>query len=918
MNGTKGGSSSSLVTLKHQCESHRSSSAHCALWATIALHHFARQFELEGDEKVWRVAAMVSLSTLLAASLLAEEVRLTGGVMEVAVDERGILVASSGSGIFLFDARSNLQNPSLVAFLPEEGACGVAIRDRMAFVTLYHRGLCIVDITDPKAPKVVGRAELDSPACGVALRGPFAFIANYDKGIAVLDVSKPTEPKLVQRIDVGWAFGVSAAEGLVLAASYEPARLWCIDGVNLKVLGRCDFGARFGPYGVSLMGKNLALVGDTYTTRLVDISNTSKPELIGELPTVNFVAGIPDARQLKRTHKAVPIDERHFVAVGITPAGLRIYDASNPKEPKFVSHLPLEGNCYDVTVKDKVAFVANGSRGVAIVDVSDPQKPRLIGRATLPESKFPKPKQRSLKNLWLRVQGKYIVADDGNPYVLMGTAWLTGNQGQWGNSVMVRQCGTLEHYARHFRRLGMNAIRLAVAGYPSSDEDLLENYIGGGVGGGMVPVVMRYPDPTEYVEHIIVPEVERAKRAGVYVVLDLHAFGDYKWLWGWGMGFWRAVSQRFRDEPYVAIYQLTNEPGFFPEVVRRAAKEGRIDPGAHAGKIRELHASTLRRWYQDLINMFRNMGDRHPVLVHDYGIYWYVTERMWSPIEFRPDPIQQVIWGMHPVFREWKPKEPGQEYVRNLMDKWDIPIFFDEVGTVPGSGPHVAIPEVWWFAFQHWLLNEPRKIGFLLWMANAPDDALMAEWWAPVAKALSSENPPPPSVPAPPFKGITVTAQQAKGGAMVTLKDETGKTVFARSLPPEAKVGDFYIFPLPKALPKGEYRLRLKVYSDGSLAPPQTLHWVDSDGKIHPPDEEFGKWSGQDYFFTDAFVIPMFIHGDGWHEWETEFFAYTEISAIAIKKQARVMWYLPTGDAPNQTRPIAEITIAPKEKSSLR
>jgi hypothetical protein len=842
-----------------------------------------------------------------------DEIWLPGGVMEVAVDERGIVVAPSGSGIYFFDARSNLQKPTQVAFLPEEGACGVAIRDRLVFVTLYHRGLCVVDFSDPAKPKVIGRVDLDSPACGVALHGPFAFVANFDKGVAVVDVSKPSEPKLVQRIDVGWTFGIASTEqGLILVAGYEPARLYCIDGVKLKVLGRCDFGQRFGPYGVAAMGKNLALVGDTYTTRIVDISNPEKPNPVSELPTVNFLAGIPDARTLKRTHKAVPLNERYFVAVGIAPASLRIYDASDPKAPKFVSHLDLGGNCYDVFVKGNLAFVANGARGVAIVDVGEPEKPRLVGRASLPPPRLPKLKPRPLKSLWLKVQGKYIVADDGKPYVLMGVAWLTGDQGMKGNSVMMRQMGTLEHYARHFRNLGMNAVRLAVAGYPSSDEDLLENYIGGGVGGGMVPAVMRFPDPAEYVDKVVAPEIERAKRAGVYVVLDLHAFGDYKWLWGWGMGFWRAVSQRFRDEPYVAIYQLTNEPGFLPEVVRRAAKEGRIDPGAYGGRIRELHASTLRRWYQDLISMFRGMGDRHPVLVHDYGVYWYVTERMWSPIEFRPDPLNQVIWGMHPVFREWKLREPGQEYVRNLMDKWDVPIFFDEYGTVPGSGPHVAIPETLWFSFQHWLISEPRKIGWLFWMCNAPDDVLQAEWWAPVAKALSAENPPPPPVPAPPFpKGIVVTAREAKGGTLITVRDENGRVVPARVIPANEPAGSYYTFPLPKVLPAGHYRVKLRVYSDGSLSPPQALHWIDAQGKIHPPDEEFDKWAGQDYFFTDAFVIPAFMQGGGWHDWETEFFAYTEIAALAIKKHKRIQWYLPTGDAPSPTRPIAEIAIAP-------
>ncbi|MFA4044184.1 MAG: hypothetical protein HZRFUVUK_000970, partial [Candidatus Fervidibacterota bacterium] len=56
---------------------------------------------------------------LLPAQSPTDEIWLPGGVMEVAVDERGIVVAPSGSGIYFFDARSNLQKPTQVAFLPE-------------------------------------------------------------------------------------------------------------------------------------------------------------------------------------------------------------------------------------------------------------------------------------------------------------------------------------------------------------------------------------------------------------------------------------------------------------------------------------------------------------------------------------------------------------------------------------------------------------------------------------------------------------------------------------------------------------------------------------------------------------------------------------------------------------------------------
>lgn len=870
--------------------------------------------------KLWEERSPIWWARLLSVALLfitpvmgldggqeGDPTWLPGGAMEVAVNKQGIVIAATGGGILLADC-TDPKHPKALTFVSEEGACGVALRDNLAVVTLYQGGVLILDISNPSKPKALGHCSLPSPACGVALSENLAFVANYDRGVAILDIADPSKPREVKQVDIGWTFGVAAQGNLVLATSYEPAMLFCIDGKELRKIGNYDFQQRFGPYGVAFWGNRRALVADTFTTRIVDISDPKKPEQVGKLPAVSPAPGLPIPTL---THKAAPLDDRHFVAVGIAPSGLRVYEASDPAKPQLVGFLPLEGNCYDVAVWGEVAIVANGSKGVALVDLSSLSEPRLLARIPLPPPRLSTSKPRQLKDIRLQVRGKYIVAADGKPYMLMGVAWLTGDSGMMGNSPLLRRMGSLEQYARHFRRMGMNAIRLAVAGYPPSSEGLLENYIGGGIGGGMVPVALRFPDPEEYVEKVVVPEVERAKRAGMYVVLDLHAFsGDYHWLWGWGMRFWRAVSRRFHDDPYVAIYQLTNEPSFFPDVLQEAVRKGTLKVTSE--QIRELHASTLRRWYQDLIAMFRAMGDRHPVLVHDYGVYWYVTEKMWSPIEFRPDPLNQVIWGMHPVLREWKVSDPGQAYVRNLMDKWNIPVFFDEYGTVSGSGPHVALPETLWFSFQHWLLGEPRKIGFLLWFCNGTDDEIQAEWWAPVCKALSAENPPPPPLPGRPFKALfTISAEKAEGGELVTVSTEEGKWK-ARTIPAKAPVGSYLTFPLPQPLPPGRYQVRVLLYSEGGLAPPLLLKWVDTKGHLHPPDEEFSKWAGQDYFFTDAFVVPLFIQGDGFQEWRTEIEVWTEITAVAFKKVGQVEWYLPPGNFPGLTRPILEVGIAPK------
>jgi len=69
-----------------------------------------------------------------------------------------------------------------------------------------------------------------------------------------------------------------------------------------------------------------------------------------------------------------------------------------------------------------------------------------------------------------------------------------------------------------------------------------------------------------------------------------------------------------------------------------------------------------------------------------------------------------------------------------------------------------------------------------------------------VAKALSAEKPTTASRPGTnrSRKGITVTANEAKGGALVTVKDESGKATVARAIPSDEPAGKLLHLPAPK------------------------------------------------------------------------------------------------------------------------
>ncbi len=71
-----------------------------------------------------------------------------------------------------------------------------------------------------------------------------------------------------------------------------------------------------------------------------------------------------------------------YVAAG--SGGLRIVDVSNRNAPTVVASTALVGNANDVKVLGNTAYVAAGTAGLHIVDVTNPLAPQLVRTVTLP------------------------------------------------------------------------------------------------------------------------------------------------------------------------------------------------------------------------------------------------------------------------------------------------------------------------------------------------------------------------------------------------------------------------------------------------------------------------------------------------------------------------------------------------------
>src|SRR3989454_1154702 len=148
-------------------------------------------------------------------------------------------------------------------------------------------------------------------------------------------------------------------------------------GVNFASsdLNICNFGATQGQVFAGQSGSC------TITTTIAALSATSTGTVRTFAPTALSFVSIPGF--------ANSVDvSGDFAYVAAGSAGLQIVDVSSRTSPRIAASLGLPGNANDVKLDGTRAYVAAGSAGLHIVDISNPLSPLLLGSADTPGTAF--------------------------------------------------------------------------------------------------------------------------------------------------------------------------------------------------------------------------------------------------------------------------------------------------------------------------------------------------------------------------------------------------------------------------------------------------------------------------------------------------------------------------------------------------
>jgi hypothetical protein len=253
---------------------------------------------------------------------------------------------------------------------------GVFVSGGHAYVSTDDAGLVVLDVSDPRSPKLVGqysgepfRAGTTRSAVRTFVSGNFAYVAANQGGLAVIDVSDPATPRLAGAV----AWPGLANHVIVHGAHAYVEDNWIGNGLWIFDVSQPELPRLAGQYAVDPSGLHTlavaadhACLGTSFALEILALDNPANPQRTGLLEARGGFIGSTAADGL--------------VFASNPYSDLQVIDVSRPDSPRRSGkYRPEIGLLEELFVAGKHVYAANRMTGLEVLDVSDPEDPRRVG-----------------------------------------------------------------------------------------------------------------------------------------------------------------------------------------------------------------------------------------------------------------------------------------------------------------------------------------------------------------------------------------------------------------------------------------------------------------------------------------------------------------------------------------------------------
>jgi hypothetical protein len=263
----------------------------------------------------------------------------------------------SGGDLLVIDISTPTKLLTLAKVITPGQAQDVAIKQHYAYVADYFKGLQVIDITHPNAPRIIAHTDIPGAALNLSLWGDHVYVTN-GRSLQIIDISSPSRPRRVGHIAMaGQALGVDIVwpYAYVAAGSAGLQIIKISDAEHPLLIGEVDTPDE--AQNVAVSGK-YAYVADSVSLQVVNVSVPAKPRIVNQVGISSFDIALWG-------HYA-------YVAAGW---GLQVIDISTPDLPRPVFGSTTTGFTRRVAVVEGTAYLSDSERFTVVSQTTNPARP---------------------------------------------------------------------------------------------------------------------------------------------------------------------------------------------------------------------------------------------------------------------------------------------------------------------------------------------------------------------------------------------------------------------------------------------------------------------------------------------------------------------------------------------------------------
>lgn len=275
--------------------------------------------------------------------------------------------ANNVLGIMTIDMSS--PSPPPILDIIELSDDGVVMAHGSHVYVLLKSELQIYDATNPSEMILLSTVPSLNGASDLAIQGSTVFVAAGSTGVLIIDVNDPLQPQHIGVIDTpGFADYVAVAKSVLYISDFTGFQTADISNPQAPVL----------------RGRTLS----KYQINRFDIANNKAFVLNNNLGLLVVDISDPDAPNVQSVYTNFPyaVDVKAKGATVYLLDGsdkLQILDASDPEDVQHSGTLDFDlflTNMKRIFLADDLDFVAMSNPGLAIVDISVPSNPFILGK----------------------------------------------------------------------------------------------------------------------------------------------------------------------------------------------------------------------------------------------------------------------------------------------------------------------------------------------------------------------------------------------------------------------------------------------------------------------------------------------------------------------------------------------------------